>query len=187
MPEASPLTDDDVALHEARQRSARLAAQGSPTTAVEVERTVFAHPVAAEATLVRPGCNVFTDPERRRDENDRPFGGVLVAVDHTDNLTTGEVRRDYRVWNTWLPAADAKPNTWPRRQGCWLTVHDTELGPDSFQAMQSATVILATCQMAAEYARRRGESGKRLLVSADHDLIHGQQVLAQALSGGHHG
>lgn len=123
--------------------------------------------------LATPGCAVHTDPDKQRDPDGYGLGGILVAVEDTatEDLETGEItaRRAFKVWDL------------QRRR--WQHIPEDLCGPESVEGFDSGRVTFATYQMASEYVKRRGKTGRKLLVGDDLDLLHGAWTLARALMG----
>lgn len=185
MPDASSPSwdDDDVALHEARQETARLRATTvAPDRPAGPQSRLGARTLGA-LHLAVPGCLVYSDPERLCNANGNGLGGVLIAISETVD-GDGEIHRTFRLWDIHKPADDARPDVHPARWGNWRTVGEAACGQESVQGVQVSIVVAAMRQMADEFCRRRGSSGRRMLVTRDHDLVHDMMVLDRVLAGG---
>lgn len=183
MLDASAL-DDDVALHEARQRAAALkAAAPARETPTGPQSRLGARTLGA-LSLAVPGCTVFSDPSLLCDlKTGNGIGGVLIAITDTPNAD-GEIHRAYRVWDLHTPAADSRPGVYPARWGNWRTIGEEVCGQQSVEGIKTHLVAAAARQMAAELHRRGGQTGRTLFVSRDHDLVHDLMVLDHVLLGG---
>lgn len=179
MPSASLCPDDDVddALMAARRREAArpprpdIEPESGPTAAYSA-RTLGA------LQLATPGCQVHTDPDKQQDHDGYGIGGVLVRVvdaQRTPDPLTGEIRGPRRAFVVWDTRAGTKG---------YHTIPEDLCGQDSVSGVEHQTVTLATYQMAVEYLKNRGRSGRKILVSRDFDLVHDLSTLVKALTGG---